>query len=159
MAFSHRLMLSSSTLTLITRCPIYSSVLIPKSNPRQILSSLILSLSGSIYGGTGAYFCRGVTPATRSASLLRVLPKKLYRVELEIPSPNILLNSKFNVLKMERNVIDLSFPSAQPHPPIRRKKAGNLSHDQRRDIQLLHSLGWKYDDIHKSTGCEISQIR
>jgi hypothetical protein len=97
------------------------------------------------YGGTGAYYyqwvCRGVTPATRSASLLRVLPKKLYRVELEIPSPNTLLNSKFNVLKMERNVIDLSFPSAQPHPPIRHKKAGNLSRDQRRDIQLLRSLG------------------
>jgi hypothetical protein len=89
-------------------------------------------------------------------SLLRILPKKLYRVE---SSPNILLNSKFNVLKMERNVIDLSSLPARPHPPIRRKKAGNLSHDQRCDIQLLCSLGWKYGNIHKFTGCKISQIR
>jgi hypothetical protein len=60
---------------------------------------------------------------------------------------------------MERNVIDLSFPSAQPDPLIWRKKAGNLPRDQRRDIQLLRSLGWKYNNIHKFTGCEISQIR
>ena len=28
-----------------------------------------------------------------------------------------------------------------------------------RDVQLLCSLSWKYDDIYKFTGFEISQIR
>ena len=36
-----------------------------------------------------------------------------------------------------------------PHPPIRRPKATELSRDQRRDIQLLRSIGWKYDAICK----------
>ena len=34
-----------------------------------------------------------------------------------------------------------------PHPPIQRRKAPELTRDQRRDITLLHSIGWSYNQI------------
>jgi transposase len=46
-----------------------------------------------------------------------------------------------------------------PHPPIRRPKAPKLTRDQRRDVQLLRSLTWKYDDIRRFTGFTIRQIQ
>ena len=98
---------------------------------------------------------RGGVPLLRvPASLLRVY-KNLYRVE---PDPSILPNSEYNVMKIERNAINLSSLPVQSHPPIRRKKAPNLTCDQRCDVQLLCSLSWKYNDIHKFTSFEISQI-
>ena len=45
-----------------------------------------------------------------------------------------------------------------PHPPIRRTKALDLTRDQKRDCQLLHSIGWSYSQIHKETGYTIQQI-
>ena len=45
-----------------------------------------------------------------------------------------------------------------PHPPIRRSKASNLSRDQRRDVQLLHIIGWSYTQIEKHIGYTYSQI-
>jgi len=46
-----------------------------------------------------------------------------------------------------------------PHPPIRRSKAPDLTRDQKRDCQLLHSIGWSYSQIYKQTGHTIRQIR
>ena len=46
-----------------------------------------------------------------------------------------------------------------PHPPIRPPKASYLTRDQRRDIQLLHSIGWSYSQIRRHTIAIISQIR
>jgi len=34
-----------------------------------------------------------------------------------------------------------------PHPPIQRRKAPKLTRDQRRDITLLYSIGWSYNQI------------
>jgi len=45
-----------------------------------------------------------------------------------------------------------------PHPPIRRPKAPDLTRDQKRDCQLLHSIGWSYSQIHRQTGYTIRQI-
>ena len=45
-----------------------------------------------------------------------------------------------------------------PHPPIRRSKASDLTRDQRRDCQLLHSIGWSYSQIHRKTGFTLHQI-
>ena len=47
----------------------------------------------------------------------------------------------------------------RPHPPIRPPKASHLTRDQRRDIQLLHSIGWSYSQIHRQTQATLSQIR
>ena len=46
-----------------------------------------------------------------------------------------------------------------PHPPIRPPKATHLTRDQRRDIQLLHSIGWSYSQIHRQTKATLNQIR
>ncbi len=46
-----------------------------------------------------------------------------------------------------------------PHPSIRPSKAPELTRDQRRDIQLLSSIGWSYSQIRKHTKATISQIR
>jgi transposase len=46
-----------------------------------------------------------------------------------------------------------------PHPPIRRIKAADLTRDQRRDIRLLHSIGWSYSKIRIHTKATIKQIR
>ena len=46
-----------------------------------------------------------------------------------------------------------------PHPPIRPPKANYLTHDQRCNIQLLHSIGYSYSQIHKYTKATLSQIR
>ena len=46
-----------------------------------------------------------------------------------------------------------------PHPPIRRLKHPDLSRDQRRDVQLLHNIGWSYNQIHKHTSHSIRQIQ
>ena len=43
-------------------------------------------------------------------------------------------------------------------PPIRRPRASDLTRDQRRDIQLLRSLGWKYKDIERFTKATPSQV-
>ena len=45
-----------------------------------------------------------------------------------------------------------------PRPPIRRPRAPELTRDQKRDCQLLHSIGWSYNQIHKQTGYTIRQI-
>ena len=45
-----------------------------------------------------------------------------------------------------------------PHPPIRKPKAPDLTRDQKRDCQLLHSIGWSYSQIHKQTSYSIYQI-
>jgi len=45
-----------------------------------------------------------------------------------------------------------------PHPPIRRPKAPDLTRDQKRDCQLLHSIGWSYGQIRTKTGYTIDQI-
>jgi len=45
-----------------------------------------------------------------------------------------------------------------PHPPIRKPKAPDLTRDQKRDCQLLHSIGWSYSQIHKQTSYSIHQI-
>ena len=45
-----------------------------------------------------------------------------------------------------------------PHPLIRRPKASTLTRNQRRDCQLLHSIGWSYSQINKQTGYTIRQI-
>ena len=45
-----------------------------------------------------------------------------------------------------------------PRPPIRRLRASDLTRDQRRDIQLLRSLGWKYKDIERFTKATPSQV-
>lgn len=45
-----------------------------------------------------------------------------------------------------------------PHPPIRRPRAPELTRDQKRDCQLLHSIGWSYSQIHKHTGYTVRQI-
>jgi hypothetical protein len=44
------------------------------------------------------------------------------------------------------------------HPPIRTPKAPSLSRDQKRDVQLLHSIGWSYSQIYKQTGFTVRQI-
>ena len=46
-----------------------------------------------------------------------------------------------------------------PHPPIRRPKAPDLTRDQRRDCQLLHSIGWSYSQIREQTRFTIRQIQ
>ena len=46
-----------------------------------------------------------------------------------------------------------------PHPPFRQQKHPDLLHDQRRDIQLLHNIGWSYSQIHRHTSYSIRQIR
>ena len=46
-----------------------------------------------------------------------------------------------------------------PHPPNKRQKAPDLTRDQRRDICLLHAIGWKYKDIHHHIGATYSQIQ
>ena len=45
-----------------------------------------------------------------------------------------------------------------PRPPIRKPKAPALTRDQRRDVQLLRSLGWQYKAIRYHTSFEIRQI-
>ncbi|KAH6679002.1 hypothetical protein B0J14DRAFT_579812 [Halenospora varia] len=45
-----------------------------------------------------------------------------------------------------------------PHPPICQPKALTLTRDQRRDCQLLHSIGWSYRQIHTHTRRMIRQI-
>ena len=45
-----------------------------------------------------------------------------------------------------------------PHPPIRRPKAPDLTRDQKRDCQLLHSIGWSYSQIHKKTSFTLNQV-
>ena len=45
------------------------------------------------------------------------------------------------------------------HPPIRRKKAPDLTRDQRRDCQLLFSLSWSYTQIHNKFGYTLRQIQ
>ena len=45
-----------------------------------------------------------------------------------------------------------------PHPPLRKPKAPELTRDQRRDVLLLHSIGWSYSQIHKHTAYSIDQI-
>ena len=49
-------------------------------------------------------------------------------------------------------------PLPLPHPPIRPLKAADLTRDQRRDIKLLHSIGWSYSQIHRHTKATINQI-
>ena len=36
-----------------------------------------------------------------------------------------------------------------PYPPIQKPKPQHLTRDQKRDIQLLHSIGWSYSQIEK----------
>jgi hypothetical protein len=45
-----------------------------------------------------------------------------------------------------------------PHPPIHKQRASDLTRDQRRDVQLLYSIGWSYTQIHKKTSYTIRQI-
>jgi hypothetical protein len=45
-----------------------------------------------------------------------------------------------------------------PHPPIHRTRAIELMHDQKRDCQLLHSIGWSYPKIERHTGFTYNQI-
>jgi transposase len=45
-----------------------------------------------------------------------------------------------------------------PHPPIRKPKAPDLTRDQKRDCQLLHSIGWSYSQIRQKTGFTIHQV-
>jgi hypothetical protein len=45
------------------------------------------------------------------------------------------------------------------HPLIRRYKSSDLTRDQRRDCQLLESIRWTYNQMHKQTGFTINQIR
>jgi hypothetical protein len=45
-----------------------------------------------------------------------------------------------------------------PHPPIHAPKAPTLTRDQRRDCQLLHSIGWSYSEIRLFTGHTVRQI-
>ncbi|RDL37965.1 uncharacterized protein BP5553_05398 [Venustampulla echinocandica] len=52
----------------------------------------------------------------------------------------------------------LPLPPIIPRPPIRRPKAPQLTRDQRRDCQLLHSIGWSYSQIHRQTSYSIRQI-
>ena len=49
-------------------------------------------------------------------------------------------------------------PLPIPHPPIRRPKAPDLIRDKKRDIQLLHSIGWSYPQIERFTGHTYNQI-
>ena len=42
--------------------------------------------------------------------------------------------------------------------PIRHPKAPTLTCDQRRDCQLLHSIGWSYSQIRTQTGYTVRQI-
>jgi len=42
---------------------------------------------------------------------------------------------------------------------VRRQKHPDLSRDQRRDVQLLHNIGWSYSQIHRHTSHSIQQIR
>ena len=44
------------------------------------------------------------------------------------------------------------------HPPICKAKASDLTRDQRRDIILLHSIGWSYAQIRRQTGFTVAQI-
>ena len=46
-----------------------------------------------------------------------------------------------------------------PHPPIRRQRHPDLSRNQRRDCQLLHSIGWSYSQIRTYTSYTIRQIQ
>jgi hypothetical protein len=46
-----------------------------------------------------------------------------------------------------------------PHPPIRRPRLPHLTRDQRRDCQLLHSIGWSYKEIRRHTGYTKHQIQ
>lgn len=46
-----------------------------------------------------------------------------------------------------------------PHPPPQRTRASDLTRDQRRDIVLLRSLGWKYKDIERFTKATYSQVQ
>ena len=46
-----------------------------------------------------------------------------------------------------------------PHPPFRQQKHPDLLRDQRRDVQLLHNIGWSYSQIHRHTSHSIRQIR
>ena len=39
-------------------------------------------------------------------------------------------------------------PRPIPHPPIRQRRSPQLTCDQRRDCQLLYSLGWLQSQIH-----------
>ena len=45
------------------------------------------------------------------------------------------------------------------HPAIRRQRHPDLSRDQRRDCQLLHSIGWSYSQIRTYTSYTIRQIQ
>jgi hypothetical protein len=81
-------------------------------------------------GGTPA--TRSGIPVTRTQKLVQSRTGSKYTSKFRV--------SEYNVVKMERNAIDLSSLPVQPHPPIRRKKASNLTRDQRRDVQLLCSL-------------------
>ena len=45
-----------------------------------------------------------------------------------------------------------------PYPPIRRPRAPDLTRDQKRDCQLLHSIGWSYSQIHRQLGYTVRQI-
>ena len=118
-------------------------------------------IDGDPYGGTGTYYyqwvCRG-TPATRSGISV-TCTQKLVQSRTRSKYTSKFRVSEYNVVKMERNTINLSSLYAQPYPPIRRKKAPNLTRNQKHNMQLLRPLSWKYDDIHKFTGFEISQIQ
>ena len=45
-----------------------------------------------------------------------------------------------------------------PCPPFARQKHPDLSRDQRRDVRILHSIGWSYSQIHRQTGYTLRQI-
>ena len=61
-------------------------------------------------------------------------------------------------------VLSILNPSLQeplgpiPCPPIRQQRAPELTRDQKRDCQLLSSIGWTYAQIHKQYGYTIRQI-
>lgn len=51
-----------------------------------------------------------------------------------------------------------TLPLPIPRAPIKHHKAPDLTRDQRRDILLLHDIGWKYKQIHCFTKATITQV-
>ena len=45
------------------------------------------------------------------------------------------------------------------HPLIKRPKAPDLTRDQKRDVRLLYSIGWKFKEIHRQTKATYRQIK
>ena len=63
----------------------------------------------------------------------------------------------FNLILNPVNTFDTIDPI--PHPPLQKSRPKRLTRDQRRDCQLLRSIGWKYQDIHRHTGHSYHQIQ